>query len=56
MKEKRKNTYKEKRKKSKEFKSREEYLEHELLIMKFRRWRINLPFRDFNIEFEEIEE
>ncbi|GGZ72941.1 DUF3360 family protein [Algibacter mikhailovii] len=48
-----KNFYRENRKKSKEFKKREEYLEHELSIMKFRRWRIHLPFRDFNIELED---
>ena len=47
-------TYKEQRKKSSEFKKREEYLEHELTIMKFRRWRIHLPFRDFHIEFEDL--
>ena len=47
-------TYKEQRKKAKEFKNREEYLEHELTIMKFRRWRIHLPFRDFHIEFEDL--
>lgn len=49
-----KQTYKEQRKKAREFKSREEYLEHELTIMKFRRWRIHLPFRDFNIELEDL--
>tara|TARA_B100000809_G_scaffold32497_2_gene28405 strand:+ start:23516 stop:24970 length:1455 start_codon:yes stop_codon:yes gene_type:complete len=49
-----KNTYKEKRKKSHEFESREDYLNHELLIMKFRRWRVNLPFRDYYIEFEDL--
>lgn len=48
------NSYKIQRKNSKEFKTREEYLEHELSIMKFRRWRIHLPFRDFHIEFEDI--
>ena len=48
------NSYKRDRKKSSEFKSREEYLEHELTVMKFRRWRINLPFRDFNIEIEDF--
>ncbi|WP_282123048.1 DUF3360 family protein [Algibacter mikhailovii] len=48
-----KNFYRENRKKSKEFEKREEYLEHELSIMKFRRWRIHLPFRDFNIELED---
>ena len=48
------NSYQEKRKKSDEFKNREEYLEHELTIMKFRRWRINLPFRDYNVELEDL--
>lgn len=54
MKKNKSNPYKEKRKKSSEFKNREEYLEHELLIMKFRRWKIHLPFRDFHIEFEDL--
>lgn len=48
------NSYKEKRKKAKEFNSRSEYLEHELSIMKFRKWRLNLPFRDFSIELEDL--
>ena len=52
MTEEKQNSYQSKRKKAKEFSSREEYLEHELSIMKFRKWRINLPFRDFNIEIE----
>ena len=47
-------SYKEQRKKSDEFKTREEYLEHELSIMKFRRWRVHLPFRDFHIEVEDL--
>ncbi len=47
-------SYKEKRKKASEFKTRQEYLEHELSIMKFRRWRIHLPFRDFHIEIEDF--
>ena len=34
--------------------SREEYLDHELTIMKFRKWRIHLPFRDFSIELEDL--
>ncbi len=34
MKKENKNSYKEQRKKAKEFESREEYLEHELSIMK----------------------
>ena len=54
MKDDHENTYKKKRKKSHEFEKREDYLEHELLIMKFRRWRIHLPFRDFNIELEDL--
>ncbi len=48
------NPYRKERKKSKEFDTRQEYLENELEIMKFRRWRIHLPFRDFNIEFEDL--
>ncbi|MFL1012810.1 DUF3360 family protein [Flavisericum labens] len=48
------NSYKEKRKKSSEFEKREDYLEHELLIMKFRRWKVHLPFRDFHIEIEDL--
>lgn len=47
-------SYKEKRKHSKDFESRKDYLEHELSIMKFKRWRINLPFRDYYIEFEDL--
>ncbi len=46
--------YQKKRKKAKEFNSRQEYLEHELSIMNFKRWRLNLPFRDFRIEFEDF--
>jgi len=49
-----KNSYKEQRKKASEFENRNEYLEHELSIMKFRRWKINLPFRDFHIELEDL--
>ena len=47
-------SYRSQRKKSREFKNREEYLEHELLIMRLRRWRIHLPFRDFRVEFEDL--
>lgn len=46
-------SYKEQRKKSSEFNTRQEYLEHELTIMKFKRWRFNMPFRDFRIEIED---
>ncbi|MGL1902188.1 MAG: DUF3360 domain-containing protein [Fibrobacterales bacterium] len=45
--------YKQMRKKSKEFDNREEYLNHELKIMSFRRWGIHLPFKDYNIEIED---
>jgi hypothetical protein len=38
---------------SKEFASRSDYLEHELTIMSPRRWRPNLPFRDYRFEFED---
>jgi hypothetical protein len=54
MKKENQQSYKELRKKAREFKSREEYLNHELLIMKLRRWKIHLPFRDFHIEFEDL--
>ncbi len=47
-------SYKEKRKSAKEFKNRNEYLEYELGIMKFKRWKLNLPFRDFHIEVEDL--
>ncbi|MDB4297579.1 DUF3360 domain-containing protein [Flavobacteriaceae bacterium] len=49
-----KNSYKENRKKSTEFNSRKEYLEYELSIMNFKKWRIHLPFRDFGIEWEDF--
>ena len=48
------NSYKQQRKKSSEFENREDYLNHELLIMKFRRWRVHLPFRDFHVELEDL--
>ncbi|MCP3922064.1 MAG: DUF3360 family protein [Desulfobacterales bacterium] len=46
--------YQQKRKKSSEFESRDAYLNHELSIMKFRRWRLNLPFRDYSVELEDM--
>jgi hypothetical protein len=49
-----KNYYQENRKKSSEFSKREDYLNHELLSMKFKRWSVHLPFRDFHIEFEDL--
>lgn len=36
-----------------EFASRQAYLEHELSIMSPRRWRMNLPFRDYRFEIED---
>ena len=47
-------SYKEQRKSSRDFKTRTEYLEHELNIMKFKRWKPNLPFKDFHIEIEDF--
>ncbi|MCC4832508.1 DUF3360 family protein [Shewanella sp. 1_MG-2023] len=38
---------------SSSFNSREEYLEHELSIMDPKRWRPNLPFKDFRFEPED---
>ena len=35
------------------FDSRDAYLKHELQIMQPRRWRPNLPFRDYRFEFED---
>lgn len=46
--------YQQKRKKASEFESRDAYLSHELSIMNFRRWRLNLPFRDYSVEFEDL--
>ena len=46
-------TYGDRRKPAASFNSRDEYLNHELEIMNFKRWRINLPFRDFGIEIED---
>lgn len=36
------------------FESREAYLEHELTIMSPKRWRLNLPGRDFRFEWEDL--
>lgn len=35
------------------FSTRDEYLEHELQIMSPKRWRPNLPFRDYRFEWED---
>lgn len=37
-----------------QFATREAYLEHELGIMKPRRWQLNLPGRDFRFEWEDL--
>ncbi|TCS43077.1 DUF3360 family protein [Reinekea marinisedimentorum] len=37
-----------------EFETRSDYLDHELIIMKPRRWRLNLPGRDFRFELEDL--
>lgn len=36
------------------FDTREAYLNHELQIMQPKRWRPNLPFRDYRFEFEDL--
>ncbi|PKF62711.1 hypothetical protein CW745_04630 [Psychromonas sp. psych-6C06] len=48
-----KNAYRERHKPASDFDSREEYLNHELNIMEFKRWGINLPYRDYRIEIED---
>lgn len=39
---------------SSEFKNRSEYLDHELQIMRPRRYKLNLPIRDFRFEWEDL--
>jgi hypothetical protein len=46
-------SYKQRRKKASEFATRQEYLNHELTIMDLKRWKINLPGRDYSIEIED---
>ena len=46
-------SYEQKHRPSSEFSTREEYLENELQIMAPRRWRPNLPFRDYRFELED---
>lgn len=36
------------------FESRSDYLEHELQIMQPKRWKANLPFRDYRFEWEDM--
>lgn len=47
-------SYRELHRPASEFPSREAYLDHELKIMKPRRWGLNLPGRDFNFEWEDL--
>jgi len=47
-------SYSELHKPASEFESRSDYLDHELTIMKPRRWRLNLPGRDFRFEWEDL--
>ena len=46
-------TYEQQHKPRSEFESREQYLEHELQIMSPKRWRPNLPFKDYRFEVED---
>ena len=45
--------YQSRRKPRSEFATRAEYLDHELQSMSPRRWRPNLPFRDYRFEYED---
>ncbi|PVZ71816.1 DUF3360 family protein [Pelagibaculum spongiae] len=45
--------YQQRHKPASEFESRDEYLNHELSIMSFKRWGINLPFKDYGVELED---
>lgn len=47
-------SYRELHKPASEFKTREEYREHELSIMQPKRWRLNLPWRDYRFEIEDL--
>ncbi|MHB0753949.1 DUF3360 family protein [Polaribacter sp. M15] len=47
-------TYKEEHQPASEFKTRTAYLENELKIMKPRRFKLNLPGRDFKFEWEDL--
>lgn len=46
-------SYQELHRPASEFASRSEYLDHELQIMKPRRYGLNLPGRDFRFELED---
>ncbi|MBW8192405.1 DUF3360 domain-containing protein [Neiella marina] len=47
-------SYQELHKPASEFESRSDYLDHELQIMQPKRWGLNLPFRDFRFEWEDL--
>ncbi|MBM7073309.1 DUF3360 family protein [Shewanella sp. 202IG2-18] len=47
-------SYQELHRPASEFETRNDYLEHELKIMKPRRWGLNLPGRDFRFEWEDL--
>lgn len=47
-------TYKESHKPASEFENRSDYLDHELQIMNPKRYKLNLPFRDFRFEWEDL--
>jgi hypothetical protein len=46
--------YRDMRRKAQEFENREDFLNHDLKIMNFRRWGIHLPNRDYSIEIEDF--
>ena len=47
-------SYRDRHRPSSEFASRSDYLDHELTIMSPRRWRLNLPGRDFRFQWEDL--
>ena len=48
------NSYLSQHKPSSEFENRKAYLDHELTIMAPKRWALNLPYRDYRIEIEDL--
>ncbi|WP_422128089.1 DUF3360 family protein [Vibrio hannami] len=46
--------YRDMRRKAQEFETREEFLNHDLKIMRFNRWGIHLPSRDYSVELEDL--
>jgi hypothetical protein len=47
-------SYRELHRPARDFDSRSKYLDHELTIMRPRRWRLNLPGRDYRFEWEDL--